>query len=138
MLTYCTLKPACNQVQLNPKHAQKDLLRFLWDMDIVPVAYSPLGRPNMFNGTTSIIEDPLILQLAEKYSKEPTQIVLNYGLSRGYVVIPKSSQEQRQITNFASLSFQMSEEDVDAVTDKLDCGHLIFIHPETVTYNLFA
>ena len=44
MLTYCTLKPACNQIEIHPKNARPDLIRFLQDKGIVPVAYSPLGR----------------------------------------------------------------------------------------------
>jgi len=72
MLTYCTIKPACNQIQIHPKNAQIELIRFLNDKGIVPVAYSPLGRLGMSDGAESIVDDPLIVSLATKYEKEPT------------------------------------------------------------------
>ena len=71
MLTYCTLKPACNQVQLHPKCCQADLLRFLFDKGILPVGYSPLGKLGLSSGAANIVDDPLVVSMAEKYSKEP-------------------------------------------------------------------
>lgn len=68
-------------------------MRFLADHDIVPVAYSPIGRlGDDNNGATNIVDDPLILELAAKYGKPPIQIVLNWGLCRGYAVIPRTSK----------------------------------------------
>ena len=73
MLTYCKIKPACNQIEIHPKLAQMDLIRFLKDKGIVPVAYSPLGRGHLLaDGAKNIVDDDLILSLAAKYGKEPT------------------------------------------------------------------
>lgn len=44
IMTYARHKPVCNQICLNPSCAQPDLVKFLVDHDITPVAYSPLGR----------------------------------------------------------------------------------------------
>ena len=48
------------------------MVRYLFDKEIVPVAYSPLGRLGMSDGIQDIVDDPLILSLASKYAKEPT------------------------------------------------------------------
>lgn len=138
MLTYCTLKPACNQVQLHPKCCQPDLLRFLFDKGILPVGYSPLGKLGLSSGAANIVDDPLVVQMAEKYGKEPVQIVLNWGLCRGYPVIPRSTQLKNQVTNLGAVNFKMSAEDVKAVAQKLDCNLHLFIAPEENPYNLFA
>ena len=61
MLTYCQTKPAVNQIQLHPRCAQQDLLRFLFDHEIIPIAYSPVGRPDDQNGADDILTDPLVL-----------------------------------------------------------------------------
>ena len=74
ILTYCTIKPSCNQVQIFPLYPQTDLIRFLLDHEIVPVAWSPLGRLNSQVGpapTENHTTDELIIQLAEKYGKTP-------------------------------------------------------------------
>lgn len=69
------------------------MLRFLFDHAIVPIAYSPIGRPDDgTNGATDILDNSLVISLAEKYGKSPVQIVLAWGVSRGYSVIPRSGQ----------------------------------------------
>ena len=45
LLCYARVKPVCNQVELHPYCAQSELVRFLLDQHIIPVAYCPLGRP---------------------------------------------------------------------------------------------
>jgi len=45
MLTYCKIKPVVNQIELHPLNTQPELIRFLKDMDILPVAYTPIARP---------------------------------------------------------------------------------------------
>lgn len=126
MLTYCKIKPACNQIQLYPCHAQADLIKFLQDENIVPIAYSPIGKLDWDTLKTNLVDHDLIKQLAEKYQKTPVQILLCWGLSRGYAVIPKSSNEERQKENFASQDFRLSQEDVDLVKSTFDKGILLF------------
>ena len=45
LLTYCRIKPVCNQIELNPQCAQPELVRFLRAKDILPIAYTPIARP---------------------------------------------------------------------------------------------
>ena len=71
LLTYCTLKPSCNQIELHPKNARGDLIRFLFDKGITPVAYSPIGRLGQAKSVGNIIDDPLVISMAEKYGKSP-------------------------------------------------------------------
>ena len=95
LLTYAHTTPVCNQICLNPKCAQDDLVKFLQDHEVVPVAYSPLGRVGSKVGPIGddITGDSLITGLAEKYSKTPSQVILSWGLTRGYCVIPKAREE---------------------------------------------
>ena len=59
----------------------------------MPVAYSPLGRIGSKFGPVSddLTKDSLIKELALKYGKSETQVILNWGLSRNYAVIPKAT-----------------------------------------------
>ena len=46
MLTYCNIKPACNQIELHPYCQQQDLVKFWQNNDIWVVGYSPLSNPS--------------------------------------------------------------------------------------------
>lgn len=140
IMTYARHKPICNQVCLNPSCAQPDLVRFLLDHDIMPVAYSPLGRLGAKMGPKGddLTQKPIIQELASKYSRPETQILLNYGLSRGYVVIPKSGDLGRIEDNFKAQEFQLTQEEVDQVTTALDVGKQLFLHTPDQKYNVYA
>lgn len=122
-------------------NAQDDLIEFLTANDIVPVAYSPIGRYNSTRlPSFSLLEhdkEGLLEKLAQKYDKTLFQIVLNWGLMRGYVVIPKASSLKHQQTNWESKNFQMDKEDIELITKTFDCGHRIF-KSMTGKYNIFA
>jgi len=45
LLCYARHKPVCNQIELHPFVVQEELVKFLFDQHIFPVAYCPLGRP---------------------------------------------------------------------------------------------
>lgn len=46
LLTYAKYKPVCNQIELHPFCGQAELVKYLLDEHIIPVAYCPLGRPS--------------------------------------------------------------------------------------------
>ena len=97
-------------------------------MGITPEAYSPLKSPGsvLLGGvqttdTKNLLEEPIVKELAEKYGKTKGQIILNWGLMRGHVIIPKSSSKTRQIENLESCKFKLEKEDVDKLS-ALKCG----------------
>ncbi|KAJ7663861.1 NADP-dependent oxidoreductase domain-containing protein [Mycena polygramma] len=99
--------PAVNQVEMHPYLAQTELLEYCRKKGIVVTAYSPSGHAQVRN-------DPVIVALAEKYKVSPTQIILAWHLARGVVVVPKSSNPERQKENLTLPT--LSEEDVASVT----------------------
>ena len=107
------------------------------DHDILPVAYSPIGRVGDARGTGNIVDSELIGSLAEKYARSPVQIVLNWGLCRGYAIIPLSSKVEHQVQNMQAIEFKMEEADVQTITENFDDGTLLFTAPEETNYNLF-
>jgi len=120
LLSYAEIKPVCNQVEINPYLTQEDLVGFCKKNNIEIVAYCPLGGNVPGNPEFSVktlIENPVIKELSAKYSKTPAQIIINWHLSRGYVVIPKTSTESRLKENFESDSFEMSADDLKKISD---------------------
>ena len=64
----------------------------------------------------SLIEEPIIKELAKKYNKTPGQIILNWHLLRGYVIIPKTATESRLKENFECDGFELTAEEVKKIS----------------------
>lgn len=117
MLAYCKIKPVCNQVELNPSCQQPDLLKFCKEYEIVLIAYTPLGAPHRRSksGKGNVLEDPVLNEIADKYSKTPGQIALAWNVQRGVCVIPKTSKSERALQNMESLSITLTDEEMDKI-----------------------
>ncbi len=100
------IKPAVNQVELHPNFQQKDLVSFHQSHNILTQAWSPLARGQF-------LENSLINNLARKYNKTPTQILLRWHFESGFVAIPKTTQIKRMIENFDILNFSLEESDLN-------------------------
>ncbi|KAM0788853.1 hypothetical protein ACM66B_002938 [Microbotryomycetes sp. NB124-2] len=101
--------PTINQVDLHPFMTRDELVAFCEKHDIVLEAWGPLVRGQRF-------DHPDIVRLAKKYSRTPAQILLRWGLDRGFVVIPKSVKRQRIIDNTQVFDFRLDQEDVKFLT----------------------
>jgi diketogulonate reductase-like aldo/keto reductase len=67
----------------------------------LPIAYSPCGRVGAdYFAADESTKHPYVIELAGKYNKTAVQILLAWGLCRGYCVIPKASSSGHQIENF--------------------------------------
>lgn len=112
LMATANVKPMVNQVEYHPYLTQKELLAFCKQEGIQFEAWSPImrGRVN---------DEPLIVQLAEKYGKTPAQIVLRWDLQHGVVTIPKSVRQERVIENAQLFDFELTAEDM-AVLDGLN------------------
>ena len=102
------ITPAVNQIEFHPYWYQKKLVEYCQSKGIVVQAYAPLARG-------AYLDDDVICILATKYGKTPAQIGLRWILQKGVAVIPKSTQEERIISNGDIFDFVLEDEDVDAI-----------------------
>ena len=98
----------CNQVEYHPYLEQKNIIRVLKEFNILPVAYSPLAKGNLLN-------DKIILKIANKYSKTTAQIVLRWLNQQDWIAIPKSANENRMKENMNIFDFIISAEDMNSL-----------------------
>lgn len=115
--------PAVNQIELHPYFPQTELRALHAEHGIATEAWSPLGQ-----GT--VLSDPTITRLADRYGVTPAQLVLRWHLQLGNIVIPKSANPTRIRQNRDIFSFALSDEDVAAIT-ALDTGRRIGADPAT-------
>lgn len=104
--------PAVNQIEAHPLLPQDDLVAYCKQVGVHITAYSPLG--NNFVGKPMLTENAAVKEVAEKLGATPAQVLVAWGVYRGYSVIPKSVQEGRIISNFKQVA--LSEEDYEKVT----------------------
>jgi diketogulonate reductase-like aldo/keto reductase len=120
LLTYAKIKPVVNQVELNILNQQSELVRFLLAKDIRPTAYTPVARAGgaekgdslVKEGYPDLMKDAYLLSLAEKYNKSVVQIMLNWGLCKGHVVIPKANGLGHQKENINIFDFKLTDEEL--------------------------
>lgn len=67
----------------------------------IVTAYSPLGSTD-----SPLFKNENVLKIAEKYNVSPAQILISWGLKRGYSVIPKSVTPSRIESNFQTVELK--------------------------------
>ncbi|KAI7872088.1 NADP-dependent oxidoreductase domain-containing protein [Spinellus fusiger] len=116
ILSQCEIPPAVLQMEIHPCMVQEEILAFCKENGILCTGYSPLGNPDKFGkGKVNLFEEPAVVKAAEKYGKTPSQVLINWGVARGYSVIPKSVAVERMKSNIEV--FSMDPESVDAITE---------------------
>ncbi|ANN49001.1 2,5-diketo-D-gluconic acid reductase [Levilactobacillus brevis] len=112
-----TTIPAVNQVEFNPYFQQTELRQLLAPHDVKLEAWAPLGQ-----GNQSLLNEPVIQQLAVKYGKDAGQVILRYENQSGIIVFPKSVHEARIKSNLDIFDFDLTPTEM-AQLAALDQGH---------------
>ncbi|WP_040811817.1 aldo/keto reductase [Nocardia concava] len=120
--------PALNQIELSPNLVQAELRAFHTEHGIATEAWSPLGRG-------AALTDPTIAAIAAETGRTPAQVIIRWHLQLGNVVIPKSVTPSRIRENFDVFSFELTDEQVRAIT-ALDSGTRVGPDPAEFTAGL--
>lgn len=120
--------PDANQLELHPWSQQTALVSYLEARSIVPIAYSSLmplstwrSAPGHASGKTDAMRaegrraDSPIKALADKHGVTQAQLLLRWGLQRGFPVIPKSSDPSRMRENADVFDFRLDNADMDLI-----------------------
>ena len=108
LLAHCEIAPMLIQVEAHPYYPQTELKAFLKKYGTVLQAWYPLGG----RGNGSILNDPVVAKLAEKYGKSPAQIILRWAVQMDHIVIPGSKTESHILDNLSVFDFELTPEDM--------------------------
>jgi len=103
--------PAVNQIEINPFHQQIDAQKFLQDNNVQVEAWAPFAE-----GRNNIFKNELLLSIAAKYKKSVAQVILRWVSQRGIIVLSKSVRKERMMENISVLDFELSADDMAAIT----------------------
>jgi 2,5-diketo-D-gluconate reductase A len=115
LLAEATIRPAANQIQLNPRITRPEQRAYNQQQGIVTVAWSPLGAGN------DLLKNATLAALAAKYGKTPGQVVLRWLIELGVVAIPRSANPGRIAQNIDVFDFGLTSDEVASIT-ALDTG----------------
>jgi len=125
------IMPMVNQVEIHPFTMKNNIVNYCNDNNIKVIAWSPISRGR-------VLENELMIELAQKYNKSIVQIVLRWHMQRGIIPIPKSSNKDRIKDNIDVFDFEICSEDMKRIND-LDEGYnaSVTTPPSNTTYNVY-
>ena len=125
LLRDARVKPTVNEMEIHPHFQQKQLFNYLVGKAIQPIGFSPLGSPSRpdrdkTEADTVDMEDPVIVEAAEKRGVHPAAICLKWAVQRGQVTIPFSIKSYQYEGNIkAIMGDPLSVEEMEKIS-KID------------------
>lgn len=116
--------PDANQIELHPWSQKPDLLAYMSDYGIAPIAYSslvPLSTWRDEKGQDSAkteemkADGSIFAEMAKKYGVTEAQFLLRWGVQNGYAVLPKSLNPERMRQNIDLAGFEIDDEDMTTI-----------------------
>jgi diketogulonate reductase-like aldo/keto reductase len=105
LLGSCKVIPAVNQTEIQPLLPQKKLNALCQQHGIHQTAFGPLGG----SGST-LHEDPIVNTIAKKRGCSSGNVLLSWGVRKGWSVIPKSTNPTRIASNLQKC-FHMDDDE---------------------------
>ncbi|WP_420645016.1 aldo/keto reductase [Candidatus Leptofilum sp.] len=126
--------PDANQIELHPWSQKPELVSYLTQNDIAIIAYSslvPLSSWRTVAGQDSAKTEQMKADgvdsnspfkvMAQKYGVSEAQLLLRWGVQKGYAVLPKSANADRIRQNIELFGFEIDEQDMEAIA-QMDRG----------------
>ncbi|MBN1844035.1 MAG: aldo/keto reductase [Deltaproteobacteria bacterium] len=111
LMVHNSITPAVNQIEVNPFQQQSDTQKFLQDNGVQVEAWAPFAE-----GRNNIFQNELLLSIAAKHHKSVAQVILRWLVQRGIIALAKSTRKERMLENISVFDFELSTEDVAAMT----------------------
>lgn len=120
--------PHADQVELHPWSQKPELVAYLTEKEIVPIAYSSLvplstwrtapghasGKTDEMHAASGSSDSPF-KAMAARYGVTEAQLLLRWGVQNSYPVLPKSTKPERMKENADLFTFTISDEDMQNI-----------------------
>lgn len=105
----------------HPHFQQPELFRCCLDHGIAPIGFCPIGSPNRPDRDrtpedTSPLEDPVIVDIAERLGLHPAVVCVKWAVQRGQTPIPFSIHREKCLANLsAAVAAPLSDDEMRAI-----------------------
>jgi diketogulonate reductase-like aldo/keto reductase len=108
------IKPAVVEVESHPYHPQWELYELCRAHGIIVLAFASLGHAL----EPRLLDDPLIVSIAQRHRKTPAQVLLAWGIQRGTAVLTGSVTPSRIKENFDVTA--LPESAIQEISERLE------------------
>ncbi|XP_021812785.1 non-functional NADPH-dependent codeinone reductase 2-like [Prunus avium] len=115
LLSFATIPPSVNQVEMSPFWQQKKLRDFCKANGIVVTAFSPLGAKGTSWGTNHVLESKVLQDIAEARVKTIAQVCIRWVYQAGVTLAVKSYNKERLKQNLQVFDWELSEDDLNKI-----------------------
>jgi len=122
LLRDAAIKPVCNEMELHPHFQQQELFQFVIDSGMVAIGFSPIGSParpdrDRTADDTVDIEDPVIIEIAQRHGVHPAVVCVKWAFQRGQVPIPFSTRRSSYLSNLqAVVTDPLTSDEMQAIS----------------------
>ena len=122
--------PEINQIELHPWSQKPQLVAYLRQHGILPMAYSSLAplanwrsspTDSSAKNSADRHSDHLLAEIAQRHGVSEAKLLLRWATQQGIPALAKSLNPQRMAQNLAIFDFTLSDQDFQAIKD-LDRG----------------
>ncbi|KAF8674858.1 hypothetical protein HU200_047990 [Digitaria exilis] len=115
LLCFAKIPPAVVQAEVHPYCRQKKLREFCRSRGIQLCGYSPLGASGTVWANNSVMESPVLKQIAQDRGKTVAQVCIRWIYEQGDVVITKSFNGSRMRENLDIFDWELTDDDRDKI-----------------------
>lgn len=125
LLKDCTIRPVANEMECHPHFQQQELYNYLLENEIQPIGFCPIGSPmrpdrDKAEGDTCDIEDPVIVDIAQRHNIHPAVVCIKWAVQRGHIPIPFSVVKEQVYSNIANIVMDPLTPEEMAAISKID------------------
>ena len=100
------VKPMVNQIEFHPGYTQEETVKWCKDHNVLVQAWSPLGSGR-------ILEDPQVIEIANKYNISVGQVCILFALQQDVLPLPKSTNPERIALNLEVGDVQLTKQEIE-------------------------
>jgi 2,5-diketo-D-gluconate reductase A len=107
LIAATAVAPAVNQIKWSPAIYDEEVATGLFERGVVLEGYSPFRASNL--------EDPTLVSIADAHGVNTAQVIVAWHIKHNFVVIPKSTNPERIVSNAAGATVELTDDEVAAI-----------------------
>lgn len=110
LMLHNEIKPAVNQIEVNPWCQMTAEHKFNTDNGIITEAWSPLAE-----NKNNLFDNEVLKRIGEKYHKTVQQVILRWIIQHGIVAIPRTSSAKHAAANIDIFDFTLTDAEMKQI-----------------------